>query len=306
MKTILITGGTGLIGKHLCKKLQALGYHVIILSRIGNANQNPPIYAWNVNKKELNKEAIEKADCIIHLAGANIGDKRWTPKRKQEILDSRIKASQLLFEKTKETPNQLKVFISASAIGYYGAITSGTIFKETDAPANDFLGDVCHQWEQSVDAFETLGIRVVKIRTGVILTKQGGALAKMSRIIKMGLGSAIGNGKQYIPWIHVDDLCEICIKAIEDTQMKGAYNAVAPEHKTNKEFNRTIAHVMHKAFWFPNVPAFALKLLFGSMSVILLKGSRVSSEKIITAGHSFRFATLESALADLFSPSSPK
>ena len=300
MTTILISGGTGLVGGHLCKKLKDKGYNVAILSRASRQDIiDIPTYFWNIDKNEIDKEAIEAADYIIHLAGVNIGEKRWTTKRKQIIIDSRVKSGQLLFYKIKETKSKLKAFITASAIGYYGTITTNKIFSETNPPSNDFLGETCRQWEQSADCFETLGIRTVKIRTGVVLTKKGGVLAKMITPVKLGIGSAIGNGKQYLPWIHIDDLCGIYIKAIEDAQMKGAYNAVAPDHKTNRDFIMTLARVLKKPFWFPNIPAIAMKLMFGKMSEMLLEGSRVSSEKISTTGFNFLFTNLEKALSDL-------
>jgi len=299
MKTILISGGSGLVGRHLSKKLKEKGYNVCILSRASGRVTNMSTYSWDVDKKIIEKKAIETADFIIHLAGANIGDKRWTAKRRQLIIESRVKSGQLIFEKLKENKNKLKAFISASAIGYYGTITTDKIFFETDPSSKDFLGDTCLQWEQSADSFEKLGIRTVKIRTGVVLTKQGGALAKMTSPIKIGIGSALGNGRQFIPWIHIDDLCGIYIKAVEDTEMTGAYNAVAPDYKTNRDFTKTLARVLKKPFWFPDIPALLLKLIFGKMSEILLNGSRVSSEKIIKAGYSFKFINLESALLDL-------
>lgn len=300
MATILISGGTGLIGKQLCKKLKDKGYSVAILSRARRQDTDIPTYTWDLDKREIEKEAIETADYIIHLAGANIGDKRWTAKRRKLIVDSRVKSGQLIFEKLKENKNQLKAFISASAIGYYGTITTDKIFSETDPPSSDFLGETCRQWEQSADSFEKLGIRTVKIRTAVVLTKQKGALAKMITPVKLGIASAIGSGRQYLPWIHIDDLCGIYIKAIENTQIKGAYNAVAPDHKTNRDFTETLAHALKKPFWFPNVPAIAMKLMFGEMAEMLLQGSRVSSDKIKTAGYSFLFPDLKSALDDLF------
>lgn len=287
------------MGKHLSKKLKEKGYSVAVLSRTSKKDVDIPTYSWDIEKKQIDKEAIETADCIIHLAGASIAEKRWTAKRKQLIIDSRVKSGQLIFDKVKENKNKLKIFISASAIGYYGAVTSDKIFSETDPPANDFLGETCKQWEQSADRFEELGIRTVKIRTGIVLSKQGGALEKMITTVKMGIGSPLGSGKQYMPWIHIDDLCGIYIKAIEDAQMNGAYNAVAPNHKTNSDFTKEMAHVLKKPLWLPNVPSIALKIIFGSMSAIILKGSRVSSEKIKAAGYNFLFPDLESALIDL-------
>ncbi len=300
MRTILITGGTGLIGRHLCPKLQEKGYEVLLLSHKKKQNTTFPSYSWDWETQNLPDEAIEAADYIIHLAGANIGDRRWTKKRKQLIVDSRIKTTQLLFNKVKAKNKELKAFISASATGYYGAITSEKVYKETDLSANDFLGKTGAQWEQAADKFSLeLSIRTVKLRTGVVLTKQGGALPKMLIPVKLGFGSAIGNGKQYMPWIHIDDLCNIYIKALEDTQMQGAYNTVAPEHVTNKEFVRTAAEVLKKPFWFPNAPSVFMKILFGEMSDLLLKGSRVSAQKIQNAGYNFLFPDLKTALSDL-------
>ncbi len=170
---------------------------------------------------------------------------------------------------------------------------------ETDPPANDFLVQTCMQWEQMADRFKDLGIRTVKIRTGIVLTNKGGALSKMITPVKMGIASAIGNVQQYLPWRHIDDLCGIYIKAIEDNKMDGSYNAVTPDHKTNKEFIHTLAYVLKKPFWFPNVPAIVIKLIFGKMSEIFLKGSRVSANKIKATGYNFLFPELEKALNDL-------
>lgn len=302
MATVLLTGGNGLVGKHLCKQLLKKGYDVAILSRKGNDQSSIPTYGWNLEKMEIDQRAIDSTDYIIHLAGENIGEKRWTAKRKQQIVDSRVKTCNLLFEKIKEQKKDLRAFISASAVGYYGMLTSNHIFTETDPPSDDFLGDTCHKWEQSANRFREAGIRTVTIRTAVVLTDRGGALSRMLTLAKIGLGSAMGSGRQYLPWIHVDDLCAIYIKAIEDDRMNGAYNAVAPDNKTNKEFNRTLAQVLDKPFWLPNIPAFIMKWIFGDMSGMLLKGSRVSSGKIITAGYDFRFPELRGALKDLFLP----
>jgi len=299
MKTVLISGGTGLIGKHLCKSLKDKGYAVALLSRSSHQDSAMPTYSWDIESHETEKGAIEKADYIIHLAGANIGSERWSKKRRQILIDSRVKTGQLIFEKIKENKNNLQAFISASAIGYYGTITNDKIFTETDPPSNDFLGEVCRQWEQSADHFKTLGIRTVKIRTGVVLTKQGGVLARMITPVKLGVNPSIGSGRQFMPWIHIDDLCDIYIKAIEDTEMNGAYNAVSPGHTTNRIFSKTLARVLHKSFWFPGVPAFLMKLIFGKMSAILIHGSRVSSEKMMKAGYRFMFTDPESALTDL-------
>jgi len=299
MTNVLITGGTGLVGRYLCKKLQTKGYAVAILSRTKNQTDSTPFFTIDLNKKKIEKEALNKADYIIHLAGANIGNKRWTTIRKQQIIDSRIIIGQLLFDKITAQNKRPQAFISASAIGYYGTLTSNNIFTETSLPSNDFLGNTCNLWEKSADKFTNLGIRVVKIRTGVVLTRQGGTLSKMIKPIKMGIGSVIGSGKQFLPWIHIEDLCNIYIKSIEDSQMNGAYNAVASDHKTNREFTQILAQILKKRIWLPNIPSFIIKLLFGEMSEILLKGSRISSEKIKQAGYNFVFPNLKMALTDL-------
>lgn len=298
MTKVLITGGTGLVGQHLSKMLLKKGYEVAILSRTKSKDNKIPAFFWDINENVIDKEAINSVDYIIHLTGVNIAGKRWTKSRKQEIVDSRVKSTELLFNNVAPNHN-LKAFISASAIGYYGAITSNHIFAETDSSANDFLGETCKLWEDSANKFQNLGIRTVKIRTGVVLLKQGGALSKMIKPFKLGFGSALGSGKQFMPWIHIDDLCEIYIKAIEDSEMNGAYNAVAPEYLNNIEFSQKIAKQLKKPFWSLKIPAFLLKILFGEMADILLKGSRVSSEKIKVSGYNFKYLTLNRALKNL-------
>lgn len=296
MAKVLITGGSGLVGRHLCKRLLERGYEVAILSRRRQETAEIQTHAWNPEKKEIDREALDTAAYIIHLAGVNIGAKRWTTKRLQRILDSRIKTGGIIFSTIEKQGYKPKAFISASAIGYYGAISSDTVFSEEDKPAEDFLGQTCQRWEQMADQFAHLGIRTVKIRTGVVLTKEGGALAQMLMPIKMGVGATMGNGKQYLPWIHIEDLCGIYIKAIEETNMNGAYNAVAPEHHTNGEFAKTLVQTFGKWIWFPRIPAVFMKLLFGKMSLLLLRGSRISARKIINTGYKFQFPTLEGAL----------
>jgi uncharacterized protein (TIGR01777 family) len=300
METVLITGGTGLIGRHLSKRLTGLGYSVSILSSGTKPVGKYETYFWDYHTGKVDPKIISKANYIIHLAGANIGEKRWTKSRKQEIINSRVKSAELIYTCLKDKPNVCKAFISASAIGYYGSVTSEKTFTETDSPSSDFLGTVCRLWESIADKFEELGIRTVKMRTGIVLTKQGGALAKMALPVKFGVGSAIGNGRQYMPWIHIEDLCSIYLKAIEDSKMQGAFNAVAPEHASNIEFMKTLANVLHKPFWVPNIPAYFLKILLGERADILLKGSRVSCEKLCNAGFQFRFSTLDRALLKLY------
>jgi len=299
MKKILITGGTGLVGTALCFKLQALGFEVAILSRTKNEKSTLPTYYWDVAKNKIDISIINSVDCIIHLAGVNISEKRWSKNQKEQILDSRIKSAELIFNNIDIKNNQLKAFITASAVGFYGAITSNQIFDETAPAADDFLGQTCFKWEQVADKFAAIGIRTVKIRTGIVLTKKGGALAKIAKPIKLGFGAAIGNGSQYLPWIHIDDLTNIYYKAIETETMIGAYNAVAPQQLTNQEFSKKVALSLKKSIWLPNIPAIIFKLIFGEMAVILLNGSRISSVKIEALGFQFKYPKLDLALKDL-------
>ena len=305
MPRVLLTGGMGLIGQRLCRILEDRGYEVAILSRRrGNVLQGngtaTRVHYWNPDRQEIDEDLVNNCDFIIHLAGANIGGKRWTRRRKQQILESRVGPVDLIHRKLSLRDSRLKAFISSSAVGYYGARTTGDICRETDPPASDFLGETCRKWEQAADRFSGSGIRTVKIRTGVVLANNGGALKRMDWLFRLGLGSAIGSGMQYMPWIHIDDLCQIYILAMEQEGMHGAYNAVAPEQVTNRIFSKELAKALRKPFWFPRIPAIFMRLLFGEMSVILLTGSRVSSEKITEAGHVFLYPRLVDALREIY------
>lgn len=294
MVNILITGGTGLVGQALIPKLLEKGHKVSILSRKSNQRKDIQTFLWNVNNNEIDDEALKDVDFIIHLAGAGVAEKRWSKKRKQEILDSRVKSTQLLFDKIKELKIPLKGFITASGTGYYGSITTDIIFKENDKPANDFLGTVCKEWEKTALQFETLRIDTSIVRTGVVLSKKGGALSKMITPIITPLGS----GKQFMPWVHIEDLCKIYTEIIEG-KITGTFNAVAPEHHTNFSFSKILAKKFGRPFLKIGIPAFLLKLFFGKMAVILLKGSRVSSQKLIDNGFGFNFPSLNKALTEL-------
>jgi len=297
MINILVTGGTGLIGKQLCLLLRKKGYNIFILSR-SNADA-PNTYYWNMKDDYIEPKAIEEADFIIHLAGAGIADSRWTKARKRELINSRIKSTKLLLQKVKELNPQLKGFIAASGIGYYGAITSEKIFREDDAAGTDFLATICKLWEKESMKFDTINIRTIILRTGIVLSKTGGALDKISKPIKLGLGSALGSSTQFVPWIHITDLCNMYIEAIENTKLHGIYNAVSPEHITNSELTNSIAESINKKIRLPNTPSVVLKTLLGKMAVILLEGSRVSSEKISATGFQFKYPILKEALKDL-------
>lgn len=291
MAKILITGGTGLVGSKLTKLLLKKKHDVIILSR---KPKNKNEFLWDVKEKFIEKEALKNVDYIIHLAGAGIADQRWSNERKKVIIDSRVETANLLFKKVKENKIDLKGFISASGTGFYGALTSDKIFKETDKAANDFLGEVCQKWEKAAYQFESLKIPVSILRTGIVLSEKGGALEKM----KTPVITPLGSGNQYLPWIHIDDLCALYIECVENN-LKGIFNAVAPEHHTSKSFSKTLAKCVKRPFIGFPAPSFALKLLFGEMAIILLEGSRISSKKIEKSGYSFRFKTLKKALCDM-------
>ena len=210
-----------------------------------------------------------------------------------------MQSANLIFEKVKQIKGNLKAFISSSAVGYYGSASSDKIFYETDPPGNGFLSEVCAKWEKAADQFQKLDIRTVKIRSGVVLTKKGGVLSQMKIPVQLGFGSMLGNGKQFVPWIHIKDLCLLYVRALEDNQMLGPYNGVAPDIPTNAEFMHLTAEVLNKPFWFPPVPGLLLKILLGERSSIVLDGNRVSCEKVMKEGFNFKFPDLVNALKDL-------
>ena len=292
MKNILITGGSGFVGMHLTNLLKENGYQVCWLTRKINTNIDIPQYLWNWENKKIEKEAIEKTDAIIHLAGANVGGKRWNTKWKKEIYDSRIKSTEFLFEFISKQPNKLKAFVSASATGYYGCETTDNIFTESDLSGNDFLATTCNDWEIAANKFTELGIRTVIIRTGLVLSEYSEAYKKISLPIRYGLGASIGSGNQNFPWIHLDDLCGIYLKAIADENLKGVFNAVAPEYLTNNQLTKTIAQHFNKFIWLPNIPSIIIKILFGEIANSLSNGSRISSEKLISAGFEFKYSSI--------------
>ena len=301
MAKVLISGGTGSIGSLMADFLHQQGHEVGLLSRSGKNVGAFKTYQWNIKENYLDPEALESCDYIIHLAGAGIADQAWTAGRKKEIIESRVLSTDLLYNQVKKHKTPLKAFISASAVGYYGQVTSNKNFTEKDKSANDFVGKTCFLWEQAAERFEELGIRTIRLRIGVVLMERGGALEKMARPIRMGVGSPLGSGRQYIPWIHVDDLIGMFYKALTSDDMSGAYNAVAPKPASNAEFTRILAQVLNKKLWLPNVPAFVLKALLGDRASLVLKGSRVSSQKIESTGFTFKYTSLEPALKNLLS-----
>jgi TIGR01777 family protein len=297
---ILITGGTGLIGRRLTAMLQERGHTISLLSR---SRQDGPVksWLWDVEKHFVEEGAFEGVDTIIHLAGAGIADKPWTKSRKLEILESRTHSSRLLYEELKKGNHTVTSFVAASAIGYYGFKDEDRMLKETDAPGDDYLAGVVRKWEEEVDQISSLNIRVVKIRVGVALSMDGGALREIVKPVQLFAGAPLGSGKQYLSWIHLDDLCRMFIEAVENPSFEGPYNGVAPGPITNRDLTKAIARKLKRPLILPAIPGFALRILFGEMADLVLKGNRVSSEKIEQAGFEFSYPTIDKALDDLLS-----
>ncbi|OOG76106.1 TIGR01777 family oxidoreductase [Flavobacterium sp. A45] len=301
-QNVLITGGTGFIGKKLTKILLERGFSVSVLTRNSKPNiDGVTYYIWDVSSQNIEEAAVLNADYIIHLAGENIAEKKWTTTRKAEIKDSRTQSAQLIYNVLKKHNKRIEAFVSASGIGFYGAINGEGICTENTLPANDFIGVTCQEWEKSADLMAGLGIRTVKIRTGLVLGKDEGILKKLTPIFKRGLGSALGSGKQYMPWIHIHDLCMMYIEAIENDKMSGAYNATINDSTTNLSFSKALANSLGKSMWLPKVPAFLIRIGMGEMADIVLTGRRVSSDKIKKLGFRFQFKNLKKALKDCLS-----
>jgi len=304
MPTVMITGGTGLIGKALGEALLEKGYHVIILSRKSADKSiagNLRYALWNVEQQTIDKEAIHNADYIIHLAGAGVVEKKWTADYKKEIVESRTESSRLIIDTLKNNRNTVKAVISASAIGWYGADTEPVkAFTETDTADNSFLGQTCKLWEDSIEPVKDLNKRLVKLRTGIVLSNDGGALAEFKKPIRFGVAAILSKGNQIVSWIHIDDLCRMFIAAIENENLQGSYNAVAPNPVSNRMLTSVLAKAMKGNFYLPiHVPAFILKILMGQRSLEVLKSATVSNKKITDAGFTFNFKNIDTALADL-------
>jgi len=302
MQTVLITGGTGLVGKALTSLLIKKGYKVIILTRKINSNNledsNISYALWDIKKQLIDNEAIAKADYIIHLAGAGVMDKKWTEEYKKEIISSRIDSATLITNSLKNNTNKVKAVISASAIGWYKA--SDTVHTE-DEPADDsFLGQTCKLWEDSVATILQLNKRLVTLRIGIVLSKDGGALKEFITPLQFGVAAILGTGQQMISWITIDDLCRLFLFAIENEKIIGVYNAVAPNPVTNKMLTLTLAKKMKGNFYLPiHVPTFILKTMLGGRSIEILKSTNASCQKIISAGFNFLHPNIENALEDI-------
>lgn len=296
MPNLLITGGSGLIGQHLTALLLTKGYTVGHLTRKTRPlNHDVKQFLWDVDKSIIDADAVTWADYIIHLAGESIGQ-RWTKKAQQKILDSRVNSTALLTEALKNDHN-VKAFISASAIGYYGGDTKNELLSETSSPGNDFLSEVVVKWENAIDQASEHVDRVVKMRTGIVLAN-GGALDKMITPVRLGVGSALGSGKQWMSWIHIDDLCDMFLYAIENPLI-GIFNGVSPNPVTNLEFTKILAAELKRPLFMPNVPSFVLKLLLGKMAVLALGGNRIVPAAFLKENYNYKYESLNEALKSL-------
>lgn len=303
-QTVLITGGTGLVGKALTKALVNKGYKVIILTRdtAGKPQTGSVMYAkWDLKKQEIDVTALRATDHIIHLAGAGVVEKKWTAAYKKEIQESRTESSRLIIEALKNNTNKVKTIVSASAIGWYGTDHDHALpFTEEATPDDSFLGQTCKLWEAGIDPVTGLGKRLVKLRIGIVLSNDGGALVEFKKPLRFGVAAILGSGNQMVSWIHIDDLCNLFIAGIEDENLSGSYNAVAPNFVSNKALTITLAKAMKGKFYIPmHVPAIALKIMMGQRSMEVLKSTTVSCKKIQDSGFEFTFKTIEAAIANL-------
>ena len=285
---ILITGGSGLIGTSLTNLLLENGHKVRILTRDNDVK--PPFYEWSSEKVDQN--AFKDLDGIIHLAGSPINN-RWTAKEKKIIFSSRIDTANLLYEYVNKLNIQLKFFISASGASYYGQVTKENIFVEEDEPGNDFLAQVCIKWEKAADQFKPYADRIVKIRTPLVLSKEAKSYQLMKLPTQYGLGACLGTGKQWMPWVHLEDLCRIYLSASENTQFNGPINAVVENQVKHAQFMELLAKSFNKSIWLPNIPAPLVKLTMGENACIILEGSRLSNQKLIDLGFEFNFPKLD-------------
>lgn len=297
---VLVTGATGLIGKELVSLLLQNGITIHYLTTSVKKIENEPNYhgfLWNPQKGTIDENCLLGVDAIVHLAGASIA-KRWTNSYKQEIIESRILTSNLLFNALKNNPNQVKQIVSASAIGIYPSSYTEYYTEENKKISPTFLGTVTEKWEYSLEKFKRLNISVCKLRIGLVLARDGGALPQMIKPVKSGMGAAFGTGKQIQSWIHIHDLVNLFFYAILHN-WEGVYNAVAPHPVTNSELVKTIADVSDKDIIMPNVPKFLMHLVLGEMHILLFESQNVSAQKVLDNGFQFKYKILEKAMDNL-------
>lgn len=298
MATILITGASGLIGRALAAFLSQQGHVIHRLGRCGDGLADPLTFHWDIIQGTIDERCLHGVTHVVHLAGAGIADARWKAARVQELIDSRAASSHLLLHAVRRTGTPVRTIVSAAGINYYGAHTTDRLFAETDEAGKDTIARISVAWEQAVDEWGATA-RVVKLRTPVVLARTGGALGKLAYPVRWGLGAVLGHGRQWMPWVHIDDLVSAYATALFNEDWGGAYNVNTGNDVSNARFMRTIARVLHRPFLLPNVPGFALRIALGEMSTILLEGSRADNRRLLSTGFRFRHPELEPALRNL-------
>lgn len=294
---VLITGGSGLIGKVISQQLLAKGHQVVWLSRKANSSNAIKTYEWNPETGYCDANAFEGVDAIINLAGAAVNAK-WTPTYKAMILNSRVDSLNTLYQAIMANDIRVKILISTSGVGFYpNSFTE--LFSEESEQGSGFLSKVCHKWEQAALQFENIGIRTSIVRVGVVLSDKGGALKEMARPVKFGVGSPLASGKQWMPWIHVEDIAAVFIHLLENDQA-GIFNGAAPNSLTNRDLTKHIAKNLKRPMFMPNVPAFVLKLIMGETASIALSSTKVSAQKLLDSGFVHQYPDIDQALSQLF------
>lgn len=300
-KHILVTGATGMVGKQLVPALQALGHQVSILSRKQVDMAGVSCFIWDVEHQQIDKKAFDGIDTVIHLAGADIAEKKWTEERKKELIDSRVQSARLLYQTIRETHAPVTTFVSASAVGYYGD-RKNEILTENCAPGEGFLADCCVKWEAAADEGLAMGIRVVKIRIGLILSKDRGILPALEKPLKYFVGAPLGSGRQWIPWVHLDDIVKLFVTAVENPAFEGAYNGCAPFPVTNKLLIKTLAGRLNRPVWGIHVPAFVIKAMMGEMSILALMSNNTMAKKLLDTGYKYAYTNLDAAIDSIYRP----
>lgn len=296
-KKILIAGGTGFVGKALIAHLTKLGYSIHVLAQKKHPNSAQVRYfEWNTAEGFIDEQAFEGVSILINLVGANIGEKRWTASRKHLILGSRIKSLELLYHYIQKGNYPIELLISSSAVGYYGAVTTNQIFTEISPNGTDFLAEVCKKWEEAALKFENVNTKVVLLRKGVVLGKEGGMYQKLAPLAKKGINTSLGNGKQYLPWIDIRDLVCLYEFILKNESVTGIYNVCTSDHQTMNDFSNELLQSFGKKSFLPNAPRFLIQMLFGEMSKMLLEGSRVSNQKLLETGFKFQYNSLKKSL----------
>lgn len=299
---VLITGGTGLIGKRLTELLLQKGYDVAYLSRKKTSIESVEVFDWDISKHYMDEKSLENVSYLIHLAGAGVAENRWTEDRKKTVISSRTDSIILIARKLRELNIRPKAFISASGSSFYGEDTGDVRHSEASPAGRDFLSKVTQEWEKAADSIADLGVRTVKLRTGVVLSNQGGAIPKIALPARFGFGAPLGSGQQWISWIHIDDICRMYIEAMENESWQGTYNAVTGSPVTNEELTKNICKVLGTPQWLPNVPAFALRLVFGEMSSVVLGSSYLINQRVATeTGFIYEYPEIGAALLEVLS-----